>query len=468
MKLRLIVLQMVFLAVFLGPSPAQQPPKPLTKTQVMGLAKAGMETSDLVKLIREHGIDFDPSDDYLRDLRLAGAQEPVVLALRAVRPRQLSKEQVLQLVTSHIPNERTAELVKEHGIDFSPDDQYIEMLRLAGADDAVISAVRAAGGTATVQTPATPPAPAQNPGRPSLQIAIQNLDATSISAYKVPEGTGALVVDVTPGGEGDIAGLEPGDVIRKLNGQAVPNGTQLPAQLGALGPGIAVLEVWRDSKPINIQVSLGRSKFGYLGVSVHRLDEARAKKAQAPDLVGALVEAVVPGGPADLAGLRAGDVVRKFDGQATEDNNRLVMLVTNTSPGSVVPIDILRNGQPVTLSATVGERPSGLRARPDERNVQQGPLRGVSVLTLSDEEREKLKLAEGVTEIVVSQVIPHTPAAQAGLQPDDVIGYMNRTEVRNLTDFDNLLAQAKGSIVMLIYRQGKALAITVSEEAGSQ
>jgi len=121
-----------------------QAQKPLTKDQVMGLAKAGMETPELVKLIREHGIDFDLTDDYLQALRQAGAQELVIQALRAARPKPLTNEQVLQLLAGHVPSERAAALVRQHGIDFLADEQYFEMVRLAGGDDALMAALREA------------------------------------------------------------------------------------------------------------------------------------------------------------------------------------------------------------------------------------------------------------------------------------------------------------------------------------
>jgi formylglycine-generating enzyme required for sulfatase activity len=151
MKLKFFVVLMVFLAVAAQPARPQQAQKPLTKDQVIGLAKAGMETPELVKLIHEHGIDFDLTDDYLQALRQAGAQEPVIQALHAARPKPLTKEQVLQLLAGHVPSERAAALVRQHGIDFLPDEQYFEMLRLASADDALIAALRSAGKAVTAE-----------------------------------------------------------------------------------------------------------------------------------------------------------------------------------------------------------------------------------------------------------------------------------------------------------------------------
>ena len=148
MKLRFLILIM-FLAVMAGPGVPQQTQGPLSKKQVMALVKAGMETPELVKLIREHGIDFDLSDDYLQALRQVEAQDPVIQALRAARPKPLTQEQVLELVAGHVPSERAATLVKQHGIDFLPDEEYLKTLRLAGADDTLIAALREASAAAT-------------------------------------------------------------------------------------------------------------------------------------------------------------------------------------------------------------------------------------------------------------------------------------------------------------------------------
>lgn len=143
MKLRFFIL-IVFLAAIAVAALPQQPNKPLGKEQIADLVKAGMETPDLVRLIREHGVSFDLTEDYLQSLRDGGAQPPVIQALRDARPKPLSKEQVLQLMAGHVPNKRAAALVTQRGIDFLVDDQYLDTLRLAGADDNLISTLQEA------------------------------------------------------------------------------------------------------------------------------------------------------------------------------------------------------------------------------------------------------------------------------------------------------------------------------------
>jgi formylglycine-generating enzyme required for sulfatase activity len=150
MKLRFLIL-ILFLAVTATPAFPPQAQKPLTRDQVMDLVNAHMEAPDLVKLIHEHGIDFDVTEDYVQALRNAGVEAPVIQALRAARPKPLTKGQVLELVAGHVASERAATLVKQHGIDFVADEAYLETLRLAGGDDVLIAALREAGKTVTAE-----------------------------------------------------------------------------------------------------------------------------------------------------------------------------------------------------------------------------------------------------------------------------------------------------------------------------
>lgn len=154
MKGRFLIL-IIFLAVMAGLGVAQQTQEPLSKNQVMTLVKAGMETPHLVKLIHQHGVDFDLSDDYLQALSKAGAQEPVIQALRAARPKPLTQDQVMQLVVGNVPSQRAAALVNQHSINFLPDEEYFKTLRLAGADDTLITALREAGEALTAELEVT-------------------------------------------------------------------------------------------------------------------------------------------------------------------------------------------------------------------------------------------------------------------------------------------------------------------------
>jgi formylglycine-generating enzyme required for sulfatase activity len=143
MKLRFLI-QIILLAFFAQAGLPQQANPPLTKDQVMDLVKFGMDSTELAKRIKERGIDFEPTDDYLESLRKAGVQEPVIQAIRELKPKPLTREQVGKLIAGGVPSERAAALVKQHGINFEINDKYLDTLRVAGAGDTLIAALRKA------------------------------------------------------------------------------------------------------------------------------------------------------------------------------------------------------------------------------------------------------------------------------------------------------------------------------------
>ncbi len=145
MKLKFLIALILFFTIIGQAATPPQASGPLTKDEVMNLVKFGMSGADLAKKIKDLGIDFDLTDDYLQALRQAGAPDVVIQALREVRPRPLTREQVGKLVAGGVPSQRAAVLVEQHGIDFLPDEDYLKTLRLAGADDTLINALRTAG-----------------------------------------------------------------------------------------------------------------------------------------------------------------------------------------------------------------------------------------------------------------------------------------------------------------------------------
>jgi hypothetical protein len=141
---RAVILVVLIVGIAQAVAP-QEANKPLNKNQIIALVKAGMDSQELANKVQQLGIDFEPTDDYLAQLHQAGAQDVLLQALRAAKPKPLTKDQVLQLVAGHVPSERAAALVKQRGIDFVPDEEYVATLRVAGAEDVLLSALREAG-----------------------------------------------------------------------------------------------------------------------------------------------------------------------------------------------------------------------------------------------------------------------------------------------------------------------------------
>lgn len=212
----------IFLALPGRARASPQTEKPLTQSQLMDLVKAGMETSDLVKLIREHGIDFDLTADCLQALRKAGAQERVIQALDAARPKPLTKEQILELLTGHVPSARAATLVKQRGIDFVTDEAYLETVRLAGADDALISALREASKAVM------------------WELYVTTASGAAISLDGIPQGQadarGHLTLKASPGSHALKVSLKGTKNFEEKVVVADPQGVKISAWLAYIGP----------------------------------------------------------------------------------------------------------------------------------------------------------------------------------------------------------------------------------------
>jgi serine protease Do len=292
-------------------------------------------------------------------------------------------------------------------------------------------------------------------GRSGNRIEGQNgiEDFIQTDAAINPGNSGGALVNI----HGQVVGIN----TAILSGNSGPGGEGGSVGIGFAIPSNMAKHVMEDL------VKTGKVSRGYLGVSIRDLDDGLAKQFKVPDTAGALAEDVTPGGPADKAGLKAGDIIRKLNGQAIPDAGQLTIQVTNLSPGGIATLDILRDGQPLTIKVTLGERPSDLSARVGGGGgVQQGTLRGIAVENLTPSIRDQLGLPANAMGVVIAQVDPNSPAAQFGIQEGDVIESINRQPVRNVSDFNRLAAQAKGQILLRINRQGNGVFVVISPDEG--
>ncbi|MGD0227964.1 MAG: Do family serine endopeptidase [Terriglobia bacterium] len=273
-----------------------------------------------------------------------------------------------------------------------------------------------------------------------------------------PGNSGGALVDV----QGEVVGIN----------TAILSGESGPGEGGgSVGIGFAI--------PINMAkhvmddlVKTGGVSRGYLGAHVQTLDEGLAHAFSVPDTSGALVEEVTPGGPAEKALLMNGDVIRKYNGQPVADSGQLIALVTDSKPGTVAILDILRDGKPLTVEVKLGERPSGLGVHASlGKPPVQGILGGISVQSLTPDLSEQLGVSSGTQGVVISNLDPKSPAAQSGIRQGDVIESINRQPVHSVADFDRLAAGAKGETLLRINRQGNGVFVVVSptpEDSGHQ
>ena len=125
--------------------------KPFTQEQVREMVRAGLGDESGAKLIEQRGIDFTPAQDFMQNLKAAGATDAFLRALREAKPPEpasaknpLDQVQVIALLGGQVPSHRVAGLVRERGIDFDAKDDYLQEVRLSGGDDELINALKSA------------------------------------------------------------------------------------------------------------------------------------------------------------------------------------------------------------------------------------------------------------------------------------------------------------------------------------
>ncbi|MBS0580323.1 MAG: Do family serine endopeptidase [Proteobacteria bacterium] len=160
--------------------------------------------------------------------------------------------------------------------------------------------------------------------RGKMGVTIQRVNQGLSDSFGLPQPEGALVSSVEKGSPAERAGIEPGDVILKLNGEVLKDSSDLSVQIAQIAPGTAVnLEVWRNHAARNVQVTLGsleekrtaanaapREGGGKLGLSVRPLSPAEQRQGNTRG--GVVVERAA--GPAADAGIQSGDVVLAANG----------------------------------------------------------------------------------------------------------------------------------------------------------
>ncbi|QWP76038.1 DegQ family serine endoprotease [Lysobacter sp. K5869] len=207
----------------------------------------------------------------------------------------------------------------------------------------------------------------------------------------------------------------------------------------------------------------GKVSRGQLGVVVQAMTLDGAKSLGLPDGSGALISQVVPGGPAEKAGLQPGDVIRSVNGAAVRESSDLPPLIGNMAPGTKAKLGVFRDGKTVEFSVAVNELDASLAggagaANPSDRddgsssasNAKGNPL-SLAVQDVDPAARQRLGLKTG------EGVLVRDPgdAGDAGVRPGDVVLSVGRTPVGSAAALNRALAGTRpGQTVMLLIRRG--------------
>ncbi len=194
---------------------------------------------------------------------------------------------------------------------------------------------------------------------------------------------------------------------------------------------------------------------GWLGVMIQDVTRDLAESFGMPQPRGALVARVLPDGPAARAGLQAGDVILRFNGEDIVYSSDLPPRVGRTPVGRTVKVDVLRAGKPRALRLTVAALPDQPLAT-GGKSTQAAPQAdrlGLLVQDLGVEQRDKAGLTGGVS---VQRVEPG-PAQEAGLRRGDIILSVNSAEVKDAAQFERMVERLPaGKVARLLVQRGDA------------
>ncbi len=248
-----------------------------------------------------------------------------------------------------------------------------------------------------------------------------------------------------------------GGPLINLRGEVVGINSQIYSRSGGfqgISFAIPIDEATRVSEQLRVS---GKVTRGRIGVQIDQVSKEVAESIGLGKSQGALVRGVESGGPADKAGVEAGDIIVKFDGKAIEKASDLPRMVGNVKPGAKATVTVFRRGATKDLSVTItqleADKPTRPTSKADATPPVAGPAQalGLSLSEITDAKKKELDIKGGVSVDAVEG-----PAAKAGLREGDVIISIANVEVTNLKSVEAALAKLdKTKNMTVLIRRGE-------------
>jgi serine protease Do len=257
---------------------------------------------------------------------------------------------------------------------------------------------------------------------------------------------------------GNVIGIN--NAIFSPTGGSVGIGFAIPAEIAA---------------PIVEQLRTGREiQRGFLGVGLAPVDDDLAASLGLERKRGEIVQTVQTDSAAAKAGLKPGDIISRINGKDVTPEQNVSFLVANLEPGARVPLEVLREGKRLSLTAVLGKRPSEAELRqqaqtfdpdaeepapPGQSNETIEKSLGLQVLAMTPQIAGSIGVAPDTKGVVVAAVDPNSDAARKGLRRGDIILSANYKDVATI---DALMAQVnaaktekRDAILLRVQRRGQ-------------
>jgi serine protease Do len=256
-----------------------------------------------------------------------------------------------------------------------------------------------------------------------------------------------------------------GGPLFNARGEVIGVNTAIFSPVGAnIGIGFAVPS--RTAQAVADQlIRTGQVERGYVGLRLQEMTPAIAQALGRPDDKGVLVASVEPGGPAEKAGIRTGDVITRIGNEAVERPRDLTRAVAGLKPGTQARLTVVRGGGTQEVTVAVGQRQE---EQPTQTGALQGPGTGgkrLGVALAPVDEAVRQRLGADATGVLVQQVQPNSPAAENGLRPGDLIVAVNNRDISRPSDVAEEWTRAqreKKPLLLRVKRDGQYLFVAVT------
>jgi serine protease Do len=217
-----------------------------------------------------------------------------------------------------------------------------------------------------------------------------------------------------------------------MQGEVIGVNTAIASRTGGyMGVGFAIPSNMARTVMESI-IDDGQVQRGYLGAVIQDLDADMARSFGFDSTSGVLIGDVLPDGPADKAGLRAGDIVVEYNGEPVYKAARFRNAVAATDPETDAELTVFRDGKRRNLKVTIGLLESRFAAGVGSESALD---LGMTVQTLTLELARKAGIEEGEKGVIVTAVEPGGLAARVGIRPGDLVVSVGSTDITDISDF---------------------------------